>query len=100
MLTRSGLAGLDDFDVFGLEAAVGLLRRELDLLALLEGAEAVALDVLVVDEQLVATIVGRNESPTLLGVEELHGAGRHAGTPFDTWVSAARRCDCLALPTA
>jgi hypothetical protein len=37
-------------------------------------------DVLVVDEELFAAVVGGDETPPLFGIEELHGAGRHAET--------------------
>src|SRR3954451_14024218 len=93
---------LDELDVLGLQATVGLLGGELDLLALLEGAEAVALDVLVVHEELIAALVGRNETPPLLRVEELHGAGRHGRDPFRVTVGSGpiRRCELRCLPTA
>src|SRR5581483_10693272 len=72
----------DGTDVLRLQTAIGLLRCELHLLALLERLEARALDVLVVDEQLVATVIRGDESPTLLGIEKLHGAGRHVPEPL------------------
>src|SRR5262245_22458085 len=74
--------GLNGAHVLCLKATVGLLRRELHLLTLLERFEARTLDVLVVDEQLVTAVVRSNEAPALFGIEELHGAGRHAGSPF------------------
>ena len=45
---------------------------ELDMLTLVEGLVAAALNVRVVDEDILA-LLSRNESEALLGVEELHG---------------------------
>src|SRR5436190_993057 len=49
---------------------------ELDLLALLQRAVAAALDVGVMDENVVALLAG-DEAEALLGVEELHGTCCH-----------------------
>ena len=60
-------------DVDGLGAAVlALGDGELDLLALGEGAEAVGLDGGLVDEEILAAVVGGDEAEPLGVVEPLH----------------------------
>src|SRR5690349_16073504 len=72
--------GSDHPDVLGLLALAARGHVELDLLALLEGLVAVALDVRVVDEDVVRTLAG-DEAVALLVVEELDGTGSHCLAP-------------------
>src|SRR3989449_1410894 len=57
-----------------------LLHVELHLLSLLQGPVTGSLDGGVVHEHISAVLLG-DEPVTLLGVEPLHGAGRHGGGP-------------------
>mmetsp|Transcript_29284 Transcript_29284/g.75468 ORF Transcript_29284/g.75468 Transcript_29284/m.75468 type:complete len:274 (+) Transcript_29284:514-1335(+) len=63
-------------DVHGLQLAILADRVVRHLLALAERAEAIALDCRLVDEEVIAAHVGRDESETLLRVEPLDNAGR------------------------
>src|SRR3954447_26091819 len=71
----SGL--LDDRDVDGLRALVAVLGVVGDPRALGEGAEAVAIDPRVVDEEVLAALVRSDEAESLLVAEPLHGSGSH-----------------------
>lgn len=76
-------------------------RLERDLRALGQGLETRALDVSVVDKQVLPTVVWGDEAEPLCVVEPLHGSVAHAGTPslfgigFEdsetTWESSAAR---------
>src|SRR5579859_5575521 len=68
---------LRELDVLRLQALGALGNFEADLLALGEGAEPLGLDGRVVAEDVLATIVLRDETKTLRVIEPLHGAGRH-----------------------
>src|SRR5215203_4699756 len=69
------LAGRDD--VLRLGALLPLGGLELDLRALGERLEAVARDRAVVDEQVLATLIGGDEPIALRVVEPLDGSGCH-----------------------
>jgi hypothetical protein len=79
-VSHSSLRRLDiaDGDLTG--AAI-LLGIEGDLLTLVEGAHAGALEGRGVDEHILAAIIRRNEAEALLIVVELYGARIH-GIPF------------------
>src|SRR5690606_10510560 len=55
-----------------------LADLELDLLVLLEGAEARTLDLGVVDEDVSGAVLGRDEAEPLLRVEPLHSSLCHS----------------------
>jgi hypothetical protein len=61
-------------------AALGLLHLVLDLRALGERLEAAAGDRGMVDEHVLALIVGRDEAKALLVAEPLHGSSSHRRT--------------------
>src|SRR5215216_8126066 len=69
-------------DVDGLGALVAGLGVVGDLRALGQRLEAVGVDAGVVDEQVLATLVGRDEAEALVVVEPLHGSGRHVIPPW------------------
>src|SRR5690242_14954442 len=71
--------GTDVVCLRSLRAGPGL---ELDPLTFLELPITVRLDRRVVDEEVLATVIGRDEAETLRGVEELHGANCHVETTF------------------
>src|SRR5262249_33629062 len=71
---------LDERDVDRLGALGPLARLVLDLRTLRQRAEARSVDVGEVDEQVLATLVGVDETEPLGIVEPLHGSGRHSGT--------------------
>src|SRR5208283_4077322 len=81
----------DHLHVAGLFALAARRDVELDLLALLEGAKARALDVRVVDEDVVAVGAGQEAVP-LFGVEELDGADRHVSSAFLAFSVSVRYC--------
>src|SRR5690606_32211817 len=62
----------------GLRALGALADLELDLLVLLEGAEARTLDLGVVDEDVSGAVLGRDEAEPLLRVEPLHSSLCHS----------------------
>src|SRR5258708_22132246 len=64
-------------DVHRLLALRAFLHLELDLLVLLEGLEAAALDLGEMGEEVVAAAVRLDEAEALGVVEPLHGAGAH-----------------------
>src|ERR1044071_6360044 len=70
---KPGSAEADD--VLGRGALGALHGVELDALALAERAEAAALDGAVMDEQVLAAVLGRDEPEALGVVEPLHGTG-------------------------
>src|SRR3954454_17334790 len=72
---------LDLLDVDGLGALVAHLLLVGDLRALGEAPIAVADDARVVDEQVPAALIGRDEAESLVVAEPLHGSGGHAADP-------------------
>src|SRR3954467_5559588 len=68
---------LQGHDVGSSGALRTLLGVVADLRALGERLEAAALDRAVVDEQVLARLVGRDEAEALVVVEPLHGSGGH-----------------------
>src|ERR671927_214234 len=72
------LADRDDVGRFG--ALRPLARLELHLRTLGQGLEALACDLRVVDEQVLAALGGLDEPVALRVVEPLHGSGRHVHT--------------------
>ncbi len=73
---RSGF-GSDDAHVAGFFTLASGADLELDSLALLEAAVALAFDLGEVDEDVVGTLAG-DEPETLFGVEELHRSADHS----------------------
>src|SRR5215217_4582664 len=71
----SGTRSVDLDDVLGRRALLALHDRELDLVALGEGLEAVPLDRRVVHEAVLAAVLGRDEPEALGVIEPLHGTG-------------------------
>src|SRR5215210_3568235 len=74
---RRGGRRLQRGDVDRLRALVAGLGIEGDLRALGQRLEAVGVDAGVVDEEVLATLIGRDEAEALVVVEPLHGSGRH-----------------------
>src|SRR5712691_1183326 len=81
----------DDADVACLRALRPLLHLVLHLRALGQALEALAADRAVVDEDVLATIVLRDEAVTLVVVEPLHGSGCHIHTSFDCVTNVQRK---------
>lgn len=73
---------LESGDLLGLWALGALADFELDLLVLLEGAEAAALDLGVVDEDVGGAVVWSDEAEALFCVKPLHDACSHWCVPF------------------
>src|SRR5439155_12380900 len=61
-----------------LRAGLGL---ELDLLTLVERAEAARVNVRLMDEQVLASLIGDDEAEPLVGVEPFHGSRSHLVPP-------------------
>src|SRR4029079_13981287 len=74
---RRASSALQRGDVHGLRSLVAALGVVGDLRALRERLEAVGVDAGVVDEEVLATVVRRDEAEALVVVEPLHGSGRH-----------------------
>src|ERR671930_2299603 len=95
--------GLERGDVDGLRPLVAGLRVVGDLRALGQRLEAVGVDAGVVDEEVLATVVRRDEAEALVVVEPLHGSGRHVIPPWLVCTAnaedAARRQRLRALNT-
>ncbi len=72
--------GSDRADALGLGALLALPDLELDLLALVEGAVALHVDLAVVHEDVSAAVARRDEAEALLRVEPLHGSLCHVTT--------------------
>ena len=68
-------------DVLGLRALLALRDVEAHLLAFLELAEALGVDVRVVGEDVSAATVLLDEAEALFRVEPLHGASSHVISP-------------------
>src|SRR3954471_16457836 len=68
---------LDDAHVLGLRALLTLAQLELDLGALRERAEPVALDRAEVDERVSPAVIGSDEAEPLLVAEPLHDTSCH-----------------------
>src|SRR3954453_18648491 len=71
------LGALERRDVDGLGALVPGLGVEGDLRSLGQRLEAAAVDPRVMDEEVLAALVGGDEAEALVVVEPLHGSGRH-----------------------
>src|SRR4051794_21517147 len=78
LVRRSLLCGSERANVLRLRALGALRDVELDLLVLVQGLVALALDGRVVHEDVVAAVLLRNEAEALLGVEPLDSALSHA----------------------
>src|SRR3979490_3386003 len=89
---------LDLLDVGGLLALGPLDYVEADFLAFLEGLEAGHVDRREMREQVLAAVVGRNETIALRVVEPLHGACCHALSLIACWLSSGGRCAARAVP--
>src|SRR4029079_17269360 len=76
-------------DVHSLRSLTALLRLVLDASALGQGPEPVHLDVGVVDEEILAPLVRRDEAVALRVVEPLHSSGRHYTSLQTTCTSLA-----------
>src|SRR5918999_1768805 len=72
----------DEAYVHRLGTLVARLLLVLHLRVLREGLEALPVDTAVMDEQVPVTIIGSDESVSLLVVEPLDGSGRHVNCPF------------------
>src|SRR3954453_11898767 len=94
-------AGLDLLDVDGLGALVAHLLLVRDLRALGEGAIAVADDPRVVDEQVSAALIGRDEAEALVVAEPLHGSSGHVQPVLhgSCVLRPRRKAQPSALPT-
>ena len=75
-MTEANSTDSDLADAQGLGTLSAGADLELDVLAFVEAAVALAFDVGVVDEDVFATGYG-DESVALFGVEKLHSAARH-----------------------
>ena len=74
---RRAVAGSSDCaNVEGFRALLARTDLILDILTFVEAAVAIARDVGVVDEHVLASLNG-DESETLFGIEKLYGASRH-----------------------
>ncbi len=73
-------SGLDFLHVPGLETFRSLFNLELDHIALVQVAEAITRDRLVMDEYIFATRA-LDEAIALRGVKPLHSSFFHLGTP-------------------
>ncbi len=71
--------GLDRADVEGFRTLLARADLELDGLTLVKAAVAIARDIGVVDEHVLASLNG-DESEPLLAIEKLYGACRHEFT--------------------
>src|SRR5699024_10046830 len=76
---------LQRLDVLSLRALRAFTNLELDLLILLESAEAAALNLGVVDEKVRGAIFWGNEAIALLRVKPLHSSLRHFQTTYLSW---------------
>jgi hypothetical protein len=72
----------DGLDVVGLRSLLALRGLERHPLALVQGLEAASHDRRVVDEDVLAPVVRRDESEALLAVEPLHNAFSHDFPPL------------------
>src|SRR3954453_17309958 len=73
--------GLEHLDVRGCRALGTFLGLVAHLGALAERLEAAALDRAVVNEEVLAAVVGRDESKALVVTEPLHSSCRHLCSP-------------------
>src|SRR4051794_5894364 len=83
---------LDGVDVGGAHALRALLGLVGDLRALGERPEAIRLDGGVVDEQVLAAVIRRDEPVALVVAEPLDGPGCHATTSTASCALRTRRC--------
>src|SRR5690606_1197162 len=79
--------GLRDSNVDGLGALAALAYLELDLHALVE-VHAVE-DVAVVDEHVLAAVIGRDEAVALVAVEELDGSLCHWSVSLSSCIGSS-----------
>src|SRR3954453_15517746 len=82
---------LERADVDGLGALVAGLGVEAHAGALGQGAEALRVDARVVDEEVLARVVRRDEAEALVVVERLDGSGGHSLIPPGISVLRSRR---------
>src|SRR3954452_18195409 len=82
---------LERGDVDGLRALVARLGVEAHAGALGQGLEARRVDARVVDEEVLARVVRRDEAEALVVVEPLHGSGGHSLFPPGISVLRSRR---------
>jgi len=83
-------SGAGDVDGLGLASGGVLLNLELDLLAIGEGAEAFHVDVVLMDEEVITTLVRGDEAEAALGIEELDVSGGHDVKGFSRFLSEPR----------
>src|SRR4051812_16454606 len=93
-------SALEERDVDGLRALVARLGVIRDLRALGEGAEAVRVDAGVVNEEVLAPLVGRDEAEALVVVEPLNDAGGHDVLKPSTGLAVLHAEGCLSTTTA
>src|SRR3954447_4624336 len=89
---RPQMTLLERGDVDGLGALVPGLGVEGDLRALRQRLEAVGVDAGVMDEEVLAALVGRDEAEALVVVEPLDGSGSHCVSPTYVDCERGRRC--------
>src|SRR3954453_2660534 len=82
---------LERGDVEGLRALVAGLRVEAHAGALGQGLEALRVDARVVDEEVLARVVRRDEAEALVVVEPLDGSGGHSLFPPGISVLRSRK---------
>src|SRR6266516_1186614 len=88
-------SSLDRLDVYCLGPLVAGFSVVGDLHALGERAEAVALDARVMHEQILLSVVGRDEAEALVVAEPLDRSGCHSSSTFVCWV----RGECFTATT-
>src|SRR3954462_15459843 len=87
-LSGSGHRELDLSDVEGLRALVAAADLEVHLRAFLQRTKAVAVDVAVVDEKVLAPVLRGDEAEALVVVEPLDGSSCHVSSTAGCGVAA------------